>query len=150
RRARHPRADAADQRRRERRRLAGHDRRVSRLRAARTPRARRAGHAHDRRRPQRCLHRRGPRFRRTAAHQRQPREYCMTIWYPLLAVLVASLTCAYLRSGLKAWTGAGFAALALAGWLGGSHWLAIALTAAAFAALTIPLNLPDFRRNRLT
>ena len=31
----------------------------------------------------------------------------MINWYPLLAVLIASLTCAFLRSGLRTWTIAG-------------------------------------------
>jgi acyl-CoA dehydrogenase len=74
----------------------------------------------------------------------------MTHWYPLLAVLLASVVCAYLRVGLRTWTIAGFAALVAAGWIAGSHWLAFALTALAFAALTIPLNLLDFRRRHLT
>ena len=74
----------------------------------------------------------------------------MTSWYPLLAVLAASLVCAYLRTGLRSWTIAGFAALFLAGWLAGSHWLAIAITAAVFALITVPLNLPDFRRRKIT
>ena len=74
----------------------------------------------------------------------------MTSWYPLIAVLVASLICAYLRTGLRVWTSAGFAALLGAGVLAGSHWLAIAVTALIFAAITLPLNLPDFRRRRIT
>ena len=74
----------------------------------------------------------------------------MTSWYPLIAVLVASLICAYLRTGLRVWTSAGFAALLGAGVLAGSHWLAIAITALIFAAITLPLNLPDFRRRRIT
>ena len=74
----------------------------------------------------------------------------MTSWYPLIAVLVASLICAYLRTGLRVWTSAGFAALLGAGVLAGSHWLAIAITALIFAAIALPLNLPDFRRRRIT
>jgi len=35
----------------------------------------------------------------------------MTPWYPILAVLIASLVCAYLRTGLRTWTIAGFVAL---------------------------------------
>jgi len=63
----------------------------------------------------------------------------MTPWYPILAVLAASLVCAYLRTGLRTWTIAGFVALFAAGWLAGSGWLAQAVTAALFAALTVPL-----------
>ncbi|HSC09760.1 MAG TPA: acyl-CoA dehydrogenase [Rhodanobacteraceae bacterium] len=74
----------------------------------------------------------------------------MTPWYPILAVLAASLVCAYLRTGLRTWTIAGFVALFAAGWLAGSGWLAQAVTAALFAALTVPLNLPDFRRQKIT
>lgn len=74
----------------------------------------------------------------------------MTPWIPLLAVLAASLVCAYLRTGLRVWTGAGFAALVAGGWLAGSGGLAIAITALAFGLLTIPLNLPEFRRRRIT
>jgi acyl-CoA dehydrogenase len=74
----------------------------------------------------------------------------MNHWYPLVAVLVASLACAYLRASLRVWTIAGFAALLSIGWLAGSHWLAVAVTALAFAALTVPLNLTDFRRQKFT
>ncbi len=61
----------------------------------------------------------------------------MNIWYPLLAVLVASLTCAYFRVGLRIWTITGFAALLAIGMLAGSHWLAIALTAIAFGLVAV-------------
>ena len=64
----------------------------------------------------------------------------MTPWYPILAVLVASLVCAYLRTGLRTWTIAGFVALFAAGWLAGSGWLAQAIAAALFAAVSVPLN----------
>jgi acyl-CoA dehydrogenase len=68
----------------------------------------------------------------------------------LIAVLAASLVCAYQRTSLRTWTIAGFAALLGAGWATGSSWLAIAITAFAFAAMTVPLNLPDFRRRKIT
>jgi len=74
----------------------------------------------------------------------------MSPWYPLLALLAASLACAYLRTGLRTWTIAGFVAIFAAGWLGGAGVLAIALTAILFAALSVPLNIPDFRRKKLT
>jgi acyl-CoA dehydrogenase len=74
----------------------------------------------------------------------------MTSWYPLIAVLAASLACAWFRTGLRIWTIAGFVALFGLGWLAGSSWLAIAVTAIAFAAIAVPLNLPDFRRGKLT
>ena len=71
-------------------------------------------------------------------------------WFPLLAALAASLACAYFRSNLRAWTIAGFAAILAVGVLAGSHWLAIALTALAFGLLSVPLNLDDFRRKKIT
>jgi acyl-CoA dehydrogenase len=74
----------------------------------------------------------------------------MTPWYPLIAVLIVSLICAYQRTGLRTWTIAGFVALIGIGLLAGSGWLAVALTAIVFAALTVPLNLPDFRRKKIT
>ena len=74
----------------------------------------------------------------------------MIHWYPLLALLVASLACSYLRIGLRVWTAAGFAAILAVGIAVGSHWLAIAATALVFAVITIPLNLPEFRRRTLT
>jgi acyl-CoA dehydrogenase len=74
----------------------------------------------------------------------------MTPWYPVLAVLLASLVCAYLRTGLRTWTIAGFAALFAAGWIAGSGWLAQAIAAVLFAAVSVPLNLPDFRRQKIT
>ena len=74
----------------------------------------------------------------------------MTSWYPLIAVLAASLACAWFRTGLRIWTITGFVAVFALGWLTGSSWLAIAVTAIAFAAITVPLNLPDFRRGKLT
>jgi acyl-CoA dehydrogenase len=74
----------------------------------------------------------------------------MNSWYPLLAVFAASLVCAYLRTGLRAWTVAGFVALFAAAWFAQSSWLAIAITTAIFALVTVPLNLPDFRRRKIT
>jgi len=61
----------------------------------------------------------------------------MINWYPLLAVLAVSLTCAYLRTSLRAWTIAGFVAIAAVAWLAGTGWLALILTAALFAAITL-------------
>jgi acyl-CoA dehydrogenase len=74
----------------------------------------------------------------------------MTAWYPLLSVLAVSLACAYLRTGLRSWTIVGFIALFGAAWLAGSSWLAIAITTLVFAALTVPLNLTEFRRKTIT
>jgi acyl-CoA dehydrogenase len=74
----------------------------------------------------------------------------MNSWYPLLAVLAASLVCAYLRTGLRTWTAAGFIALFGAAWLAGTSWLPIAITTVLFAVVTVPLNLPEFRRRKIT
>jgi acyl-CoA dehydrogenase len=69
---------------------------------------------------------------------------------PLLAGVLASLTAAYLRVGLRTWTIAGIVAIVGAGLLAGSHWLAIGLPLLVFAAISVPLNLPAFRRARLS
>ena len=74
----------------------------------------------------------------------------MIHWYPLIAVLVVSLACAYLRTSLRTWTITGFVVLIGIGVLAGSYWLAITLTALAFAIITVPLNLPEFRRSTIT
>ncbi|MFZ1393118.1 MAG: acyl-CoA dehydrogenase, partial [Dokdonella sp.] len=74
----------------------------------------------------------------------------MLHWIPLLAALLVSLTCAYQRVGLRAWTIATAVAILGSGWLAGSHWLAIALPMLVFAAITLPLNVPAFRRARLS
>jgi len=74
----------------------------------------------------------------------------MSPWYPLLALLIISLVCAYLRTGLRTWTIAGFAAIFAAAWLTSPGVIGIGLTALLFAAVSIPLNLPDFRRAQLT
>ncbi|MCB1641611.1 MAG: acyl-CoA dehydrogenase family protein, partial [Xanthomonadales bacterium] len=59
---------------------------------------------------------------------------------PLLAVLLVSAVCLYLRTPLKVWTLAAGVALALAGVYGGGHWLAVGLTTVAFVALAVVLN----------
>ena len=74
----------------------------------------------------------------------------MNSWYPLLALLAASLACAYVRSGLRTWTIAGFVAIVGIGMLAGSHWLAIAATAVVFGIVAVPLNIDDFRRKKIT
>ena len=74
----------------------------------------------------------------------------MIHWYPFIALLVVSLACAYLRTRLVAWTITGFAAVIGIGLLAGSHWLAIAITALVFAVIVLPLNIPEFRRRRIT
>jgi acyl-CoA dehydrogenase len=69
---------------------------------------------------------------------------------PLIAGLLVSMAAAYLRIGLRLWTIATAVAIVCAGLLAGSHWLAIALPLLVFAAITVPLNLPAFRRARLS
>ena len=69
---------------------------------------------------------------------------------PLIAALLVSLTAAYLRVGLRVWTIATAVAIVAAGLLAGTHWLAIAIPLIVFALITVPLNLPAFRRARLS
>lgn len=69
---------------------------------------------------------------------------------PLIAALLVSLVAAYLRVNLRMWTIATTLAIVASGWLAGTHWLAVALPLLVFALIAIPLNLPDFRRARLS
>jgi len=69
---------------------------------------------------------------------------------PIIAAIVVSLAAAYLRIGLRAWTIATAVAIVAAGWLAQSHWLAIALPLVVFAAIAVPLNLPQFRRRKIS
>ena len=69
---------------------------------------------------------------------------------PLLAGVLASMVAAYLRIGLRTWTIATAIAILGVGLLAGSHWLAIALPLLVFAAIAVPLNLPAFRRARIS
>ncbi len=69
---------------------------------------------------------------------------------PFLAGLLVCLAAAYLRIGLRTWTIATAVAIVGAGLLAGSHWLAIAIPLLVFALVTVPLNLPAFRRARLS
>ncbi len=71
-------------------------------------------------------------------------------WLPFLALLIVSLTCAYVRAGLRIWTIVGLVAAIGIGVLAGSHWLAIAIPTAIFALIAIPLNIPDFRQRQIT
>jgi acyl-CoA dehydrogenase len=71
-------------------------------------------------------------------------------WIPLLALAAVSLGCAFLRSGLRTWTVAGAAALALAVFAVQPHWLAWAIPGAIFALIALPLNLTPFRRSAIT
>lgn len=69
---------------------------------------------------------------------------------PLITGILVSLTAAYLRIGLRLWTVGTAVAILGAGLLAGSHWLAILLPLLVFAAITLPLNLPSFRRTRIS
>ncbi|MCR6700809.1 MAG: acyl-CoA dehydrogenase [Dokdonella sp.] len=69
---------------------------------------------------------------------------------PLIAALLVSITAAYLRVSLRVWTAATAVAILAAGWLSGAHWLATALTLIVFAAIAMPLNLPDLRRRKIS
>src|SRR6185312_16312098 len=97
----------------------------------------------------RHFHRRGCALCRATAQQ-PDRGQTMIHWYPLIALLVVCLACAYLRTRLVVWTITGFAAAIGIGLLAGSHWLAIAITALVFALIAVPLNIPEFRRRRIT
>ncbi|HJT96901.1 MAG TPA: acyl-CoA dehydrogenase [Rhodanobacteraceae bacterium] len=74
----------------------------------------------------------------------------MSSFVPFLAGLVVSLAAAYLRIGLRAWTIATAVAIVAAGFLAGSHWLATAIPLVAFALVAVPLNIPQFRRRKLS
>ncbi|HET9034453.1 MAG TPA: acyl-CoA dehydrogenase family protein, partial [Dokdonella sp.] len=69
---------------------------------------------------------------------------------PFLAAVLVSLVAAYLRLGLRTWTLATAVAIVGTGLLAGTHWLAIAVPLLAFAIIALPLNLPAFRRARLS
>ncbi len=74
----------------------------------------------------------------------------MSSFVPVLAAIAVSLAAAYFRIGLRFWTVAVAVAIPLAGWLAGSSLLAIAIPLVVFAAIAIPLNLPEFRRRRIS
>ena len=69
---------------------------------------------------------------------------------PLLGLLLASLTAAYLRVSLRTWTLVAAVATLAVGLLAGSHWLAIAIPLLLLALVAVPLNLADFRRSRIS
>ncbi|MBN8727277.1 MAG: acyl-CoA dehydrogenase [Xanthomonadales bacterium] len=74
----------------------------------------------------------------------------MNPFVPLLAGIVASLACAYFRAGLRVWTLVTAAAMVVAGLVAGSWWLAILLPLLVLAIVAVPLNLVEFRRQRIT
>jgi acyl-CoA dehydrogenase len=74
----------------------------------------------------------------------------MNPFLPTLAAIVISLAAAYLRIGLRAWTIAVVVAIVATGIAAASHWLAIALPLIVFALIAVPLNVPEFRRRKLS
>jgi acyl-CoA dehydrogenase len=74
----------------------------------------------------------------------------MIAFVPLIAGLIVSLAAAYFRIGLRTWTLAGIVAIFGAGWLVGSSTLATAIPLVVFALIAVPLNVPDFRRRKLS
>lgn len=69
---------------------------------------------------------------------------------PFLAGVVVSLIAAYLRVRLLPWTLATAAAILVAGVLVHAPALAVALPLLVLGAVAIPLNLPEFRRRKLS
>ncbi len=69
---------------------------------------------------------------------------------PFLAGVVVSLIAAYLRVQLLPWTLATAAAILVAGVLVHAPALAVALPLLVLGAVAIPLNLPEFRRRKLS
>ncbi|RYD14240.1 MAG: acyl-CoA dehydrogenase [Lysobacteraceae bacterium] len=69
---------------------------------------------------------------------------------PFLAGVVVSLIAAYLRVRLLPWTLATAAAIIVAGMLVHAPVLAVAMAALVLGAIAIPLNLPEFRRRKLS
>jgi len=74
----------------------------------------------------------------------------MIAFAPFIAGLAVSLAAAYFRIGLRAWTIAGLVAIVGAGWIAGSSMLAIAIALVVFALIAVPLNVPEFRRRKLS
>ena len=69
---------------------------------------------------------------------------------PLLAALIVSITAAYLRVSLRSWTIATAVAIVIVGIVAKSPVLAIVLPLIVFALIAVPLNLPDFRRRKIS
>lgn len=74
----------------------------------------------------------------------------MISWIPLLAGVLASLGAAWFRANLRTWAIATGIAIVAAGLVAGSPVLAILVPLALFAVFAVPLNLVDFRRERIT
>ena len=74
----------------------------------------------------------------------------MSSWYPILAIILSSLACAYSRVNLRNGSIVTAVALIIAAVLAQSSWFSTIVSAAIFALIAVPLNLPEFRRKRLT
>ena len=74
----------------------------------------------------------------------------MSAFIPALAAILVSLAAAYLRVGLRIWTIAVAVAIAAAAWLAQSSPLAIGATLVVLALVAVPLNVPEFRRRKLS
>ncbi|MBS7456063.1 acyl-CoA dehydrogenase [Coralloluteibacterium stylophorae] len=73
----------------------------------------------------------------------------MSIFLPILALLLAGGIAAYHRLSLPVWAGLS-AVLLLVSWALGGNGIAVAVCALLLAAVAVPLLLPDFRRKRIT
>ena len=74
----------------------------------------------------------------------------MNSFVPLLAGIAVCVLAAYLRIRLLPWTIATAVAIACAGWLAGSSIVGIAVPLLLLALVAVPLNLPEFRRRKLS
>ena len=73
----------------------------------------------------------------------------MSVFLPFLAVVVAGAFTAYHRYRLTTWVAIA-AVLLLACWLGGANHVAVGVAAVLTLLVTLPLLLPDFRKQRIT
>ncbi|NII12105.1 acyl-CoA dehydrogenase [Oleiagrimonas sp. C23AA] len=73
----------------------------------------------------------------------------MTAVLPLLAALIVSLVCAYLRIGLRLWSLLTAAAIVVVGLLAAAP-VAMVVTLIVFAIIAVPLNLDGLRRQQIS
>ena len=71
-------------------------------------------------------------------------------WLPLLAAIAAGLAVAYTRKGLRVWTVATALAIILVGLVAHASGWAIVLPLLLLAAIAVPLNMDDVRREYIT
>ena len=74
----------------------------------------------------------------------------MSMLIPLIAGLAISILAAYLRVRLRLWTVATATAIVVAGALAHAPIAAIVLPLLALALIAVPLNLPEFRRAKIS